>query len=793
MRRPGTAATIAGAGLIAAGAWLVLARGDGPGFPRQSLDADGGIAFVEDASCGECHAAQHEAWTGSHHEQAMQPATDATVAGDFHDATFTQSGDTTRFFQRGSRFFVRTEGPLGTMEDYEVLYTFGVEPLQQYLVAFPGGRLHALTIAWDTRRKTWFSLYPDERISPDDPLRWTGRLHRWNDRCAECHSTGLRVGYDPESDVYQTTWAAVNVGCQACHGPGERHVAWAREADRLQPSSGDDGGSVDRRGFAVDDRGLVAAYRAGEKSEQVFRCARCHSRRGRVSAEDAHGRSFFDDFEIALLREGLYHPDGQILDEVYVTGSFLQSAMYSRGVRCTDCHDPHTARTLVAGNALCTRCHQPAPPETFPTLRAADYDSPEHHRHESGTSGASCIDCHMPPQTYMVVDPRRDHSLRIPRPDLSERLGTPNACTQCHTDRSDRWAADAVRSWYGDSARPLHYGEVIAAGRRNEPGAATQLAALVANTSQPGIVRATAVELLGPHGSSEALDAVVAATADHDPLVRLAGVNALAHAPASERSAVLPALLTDSIGAIRSASAAILAPLAAELTDPSHRQAFDAALSAYRDTQLAQADQPEAQHNLGDVYTALGRVDLAEQAYARAIALDSSFVPAQVNLATLYNRLGRNAEAERLLRRSIALAPTLTELHYSLGLLLAEQGRMVEAVDELSVAAAVPTARPRVHYNLGLALQRVGRMAEAEVALLRAYELVPDDPAFTIALVFYYRGIARWDDAERFARTLIGMLPNDPGPRQLLDEVLAERQRNDRVGSDDAPGEGAAP
>jgi hypothetical protein len=200
-------------------------------------------------------------------------------------------------------------------------------------------------------------------------------------------------------------------------------------------------------------------------------CAACHARRQSLTSQSsAPGDRFLDNFVPALLRTGLYHADGQILDEVYVYGSFLQSRMHGAGVRCTDCHERHRLGILAEGNALCTRCHNPEGTPRFPTLKPGQFDSPAHHFHRDGSDGAQCANCHMPARTYMGVDPRRDHSFRVPRPDLSARLGTPNACTLCHDDKTDAWATEQVRAWYpeGRSGR-LHFSEVLAAGRAGEP------------------------------------------------------------------------------------------------------------------------------------------------------------------------------------------------------------------------------------------------------------------------------------------------------------------------------------
>ena len=278
--RPGPMAAVVLAAALAGA--CTPPGGDGP---RQSRGTDAsGVAYVADADCAACHRSELDAWTGSHHDLAMQVATAGTVLGDFDDAVFTHHGVTSRFFRRGDRFFVNTEGPDGTSADFELTHTLGIEPLQQYLAPFPGGRLQSLTIAWDTARNAWFHLYPDERIEPDDPLHWTGRYQTWNLQCAACHSTDLRKGYDVEADTYDTTWAEIDVGCQACHGPGERHVALARDAGQGDATPAK--GTRRRPAAGASSRRSRPATRPGRsgRARRATRAASSSPRRPRTAA-----------------------------------------------------------------------------------------------------------------------------------------------------------------------------------------------------------------------------------------------------------------------------------------------------------------------------------------------------------------------------------------------------------------------------------------------------------------------------------------------------------------------------
>ncbi len=733
--------------------------GDGP---RQARGAGAsGVTYVADADCAGCHRAELDAWTGSHHDLAMQVATPETVLGDFDDSAFTHHEVTSRFFRRGDRFFVNTEGPDGAPADFELTHTLGVEPLQQYLAPFPGGRLQSLPIAWDTARNAWFHLYPDERIEPDDALHWTGRYQTWNLQCAACHSTDLRKRYDAASDTYETTWAEIDVGCQACHGPGERHVALARDADGdAEPPGG---------------WGLVAPFSAGDPTPELEACAPCHSRREQLTPVAAHGGPLLDDFLPARLADGLYHPDGQILDEVYVYGSFVQSRMHAAGVRCTDCHDPHRLNLRADGNAVCTRCHRERPVDRFPTLAPGRYDTPAHHRHETGSPGARCVACHMPERTYMVVDPRRDHGFRVPRPDLSAALGTPNACTGCHDDRDDAWAAAAVAGWSDTPPRP-HFASAFAAGRAGDRTAEPHLAAIAADADQPAIVRATALELLRPLGQA-GIAAARAALGDPDPLVRATAVGGLDPLGLPARRAALEPLLGDPVRAVRVEAARALAEAWSGAGPPAPRDPLAAAAAEYLDAQAAVADMAPARLGLGVVRQRQGARAEAEAEYRAALALDPRFTPARFNLANLLNEQRRNPEAETVLRGGIEFAPDEAELHYSLGLLLAEEGRLAEAVDSLS-RAAVTAARARVHYNYGLALQEAGRLVEAEAALREARRRDDRDPDVALALARLLMDQQRWSEAEELASALVRLVPGAPGPQRLLNEIRIRERRS---------------
>jgi tetratricopeptide (TPR) repeat protein len=720
------------------------------------------VSFVQSQSCADCHPQKFKEWLGSHHEQAMQPAFEKTVLGDFDNASFETFGITSRFFKKAGKFFVNTEGADGKLADFEVKYTFGITPIQQYLLALPNGQLQAFTIAWDTVNQRWFNLQPDEKIGHHDPLHWTRRHYTWNSSCAECHSTDLRLNYDLKTNSYQTTWAEINVSCEACHGPGGEHVKWAnwlKNEAKVQDSQ-------DQK-----NKGLIINYNTLDAKGKIETCAPCHSRRYPISQPDKPGQPFLDHFMPSLLQEGLYHADGQILDEVYVYGSFLQTKMYQQGVNCMDCHNPHTLKLRRAGNQLCTFCHQPTPPKSlFNTLAAKNYDAPSHHFHKMDSPGANCVNCHAPAKNYMVIDPRHDHSFPIPRPDLSVKLGTPNACTQCHQEQSAQWAIEKMTQWYGQKwQQKPHFAETIAAGRAGQRTAQKELLQLVQDSNQPAIIRATALDLLRIYPNHS--KAMIGALADKEPLIRTVAVQGLENLPVPQKLEKLIPLLKDPVRAVRIEAGKVLASVPLEKLEPSQQVELKAVLQEYQQAQMAQADQPEGYLNMGGLYTAMGQPKLAERAYKIAIQRDKLFFQAYNNLANLYYQQDRKKEAEQMFRQAIKTTTDQGILYYSLGLLLAEQKRIKEALDNFAKAAELMPNHPRVHYNYGLLLQRLRQFSKAETALLKAWQLNATDPNILHALAIFYIQIRQWKRASTYAERFAQLYPNTKEAQQLLDYI----------------------
>lgn len=704
----------------------------------ESTAAKQQASYVGSEECESCHAEQFAAWRNSHHDLALQPVSGSSVLAAFPPE------DTTAPFKR---------------ED--IAFVFGVAPLQQYLIPSDGGRLQSHPTAWDSRPadaggQRWFELY-DSNLPPGDPLHWTGRANNWNATCADCHSTGVAKNYNALTNSYETTWELEDVACEACHGPASIHVET----------------HVDSQPSATENKSTpVALLDLGSQDSQINACAPCHSRRSPLAEGFLPDKEFLDYYSPALLTPDLYHIDGQILDEVYVYGSFLQSKMHQRGVTCSNCHDPHSATLKLPGNDVCTQCHQATAREDFPTLRAALYDAPEHHFHSTGSPGAACVSCHMVARRYMGVDDRRDHSLRIPRPDLAQSLGVPDACTGCHEDRDPAWASDVITNHFGGE-RPTHYASTFAAASEASGNADADLAALATDTETPIMVRATALAYLGGYSRGYTLDAVRVGLKG-DGLLRMGAIRGTSSLSPETRWRLVAPLLDDELRAIRDEAFLNLIPLAAR--DPQYRDRLRPHFEQFLKNQSGNLDFPEMLTNIAGAQAALGDNSAAETTLEKALELQSSWVPALLNLADIYRETGRDEQGGPLIERALVAAPYSTDAAYVYALWLSRSSRRDESLGYFEQASTGAPDNLQYGYAYALALNDFQQGERAIDYLLKLTRRWPESGEILFALVTMLRDAGRLDEALTYLDRLIELRPEDKNLlqfRQLLAAALA--------------------
>jgi len=733
--------------------------------------------FTGTKSCATCHGEQHESWQNSHHDLAMQHASKDTVLGDFNGAEFSANGVSSRFFIKNGQYWVSTDAADGSIKGFEIRYTFGVTPLQQYLIEFPDGRVQALGIAWDARSASlggqrWFHLYPDESIKAGDELHWTGPQQNWNYMCAGCHSTNLKKNYDSVNNTFKTSWTDIDVGCESCHGPGGQHLQWAAQNEQLRQQDPNRGLALllrdrqDVRWIMNPETGIARREPPAGNNHEIGVCAACHSRRGLLKTGIESDGLFLDHYRPALLSAGLYHPDGQILDEVFVWGSFMQSRMQVAGVTCSDCHESHSLELRAAQDQVCSQCHLPT-----------QYASTAHHQHAPKSTGARCLDCHMPANNYMVVDPRRDHSLRIPRPDLSLEFATPNACNQCHTDRSTAWAAEQFkRLWPGARQPYQNYTDAFSLARSGAPQSELALIKIARDSQLPDLVRATAAFELQAFLSPLSGAALQVALADQSPLVRYAALGSLEALPPENRYQFAAKLLSDPVRLVRVEAARISAPALRSQLRAAEKNVLQSALQEFIDAQNVNAERPESQLNLGNMYAQTGAGVEAEKAFRKALKLDSKFVPAYANLADLYRSQGQDQFAGKILEQGLVAVPDNATLYHATGLLMVRRRQLGTALPALKKAAELQPDSARYTYVYGVALSSTGQSEAALQVLQQGLVLHPHNREILQILASINRDLGRHSKAIVWAQKLLEINSADPFALQLIEALNNAQQ-----------------
>lgn len=701
--------------------------------------------FVGDASCKSCHAKEHSEWLTSDHFKAMEIATDSTVLGDFNDQSFRADGVTSKFFKKEGKFFINTEGEDGKNHDYEIRYTFGHYPLQQYLVEFDRGRMQVTRQSWDSRKKKWFHQYTGEKIPHGDWLHWTGNAQNWNTMCAACHTTNYKKNYSLETDSYNATFSALAVSCESCHGPAKSHISYI-------------GSEAYKKGERQPGSFLAMAKNSTQKAE-IQSCFPCHARTGNISANVLATDEIMDNAIPEIPGDEFYYADGQVKDEDYTYASFLQSKMYKHGVKCSNCHNPHSGKLVIAANGVCNQCHT-----------SKNYDSPEHTFHAVTSEGAQCKNCHMPSRYYMGNDLRHDHIFRIPRPDLSVKYGTPNACNNCHTGKTAQWARDAVVKWYGPQ-RDYHFAEDLIPGSRMDANALSHLVRLLKDTATPSIIRATAIQYVSGINDERSLQYLLQQLGHEDAQVRYRAVTGLLNfAPEQWLGSVTP-LLQDKVRAVRIATANLLISINNPQMLSGLGGAYAKAADELRDYIMYQTDFASGNVMAADYFYKLKDYTNAEKFYRKALQKDNTMNYARLNLATLYNAVHENNEALKILQEALAVDDKNERIYFNLALLYNEMNDIKNVEVNLKKAAALESPNPRVYYNYAILFQQRGQLNEAEQQYMKAWKISPNDMDINYALCVLYLQANQPGKAAPYAQVLKKHYAGNPQVAALLQHL----------------------
>ncbi|MDE3184471.1 MAG: tetratricopeptide repeat protein [Bacteroidota bacterium] len=700
--------------------------------------------YVGDQTCKSCHASQYKDWLSSDHFKAMQVANDSTVEGDFNNTTYTADGVTSHFFKKAGKYYINTQGPDGNNHDYEIKYTFGYNPLQQYLIAFPGGRLQVTRQCWDVNKKRWFHQYAGQRIPAHDWLHWTGNAQNWNTECAACHSTNLHKNYDFNNDTYHTTYSVMTVSCESCHGAGQMHIDYIKS-------------EAYKNGEKVKNSYLQMTKNSNQQT-QINTCAPCHSRRSEVSADKIMSPQFLDNYIPQIPTKEFYYADGQAKDEDYVYTSFLESKMYSRGVECSNCHNPHSGKVLYTTNALCLQCH------------AKTYDDISHTFHQAGTIGAECKSCHMPSKIYMGNDLRYDHTFRVPRPDLSVKYGTPNACNNCHKDKSATWAANAVVKWYGPN-RAYHFAEDLIPASKEDAHSEGHIMRLLNDTATPAIIKATALYYLKDINTENSSQTLLKSLQDKKAQIRYQALRSLADFPAQVWLDAVGPALSDKVRAVRIAAADLYITIPPAQVPPSYYAAFTNAKKELETYTLYQTDFSTGDALAGDYYLKLNDYYNAEKFYLLGLKKDTALNYARLNLSVLYNIKGENSKALKVLQDALMTDPKNDHIYFNMALLYNEMKDPLQAEVALSKAVALKTQNPRVYYNYGLLLEQHNKRQQAVNMFDKGLELSPLDADINYALCILYFNSNQIDKAKEYGLVLKKYYSANPDYRGIIQQL----------------------
>lgn len=680
-------------------------------------------------NCIACHQAETKQWQQSDHAKSMALPNVNNILATFDDQTVTHFTQRARFFTENGVYKATIfDDEKDGGETFDIKYTFGHFPLQQYLVETATGRLQVLPFAWDSRAKDiggqrWYYNYGHEEVAAKDRLHWRQPLQNWNGMCADCHSDELTRNYNSKSNRFDSNYSHISVGCVSCHGvmndqtkghPSERGASPSidlsptknnivKQSVMSKTYTGAD--SLVNHWLITADKDTAIWKGKARDNSFMDNCFACHALRSPLADGFKANQPFLDQFTPSLVIPPNYFADGQIKEEVYVYGSFLQSKMYDSGVNCLDCHDSHTMKLKVEGNGLCLQCH-----------KATVFETKEHYKHEPLSEGAQCINCHMPDKTYMGVDNRRDHSFKIPRPDLSILYKTPNACTNCHRDKTNQWASNALENWFGRPKVLTPSKQTLLKLRHGQMISKNAFFSLLEDETLDAVSRASALDLIKQVTGELSATDLHAYVQHKEPLIRLSAARAGEMVKPVQRVTLLTPLLSDQYKAVRAAAAHSLLTLqVAKQDSKAYTQAFSELLTANE----ISAWRGEGRVNQGNLAMRAGDLIGTEIAYKGSIDVDPYFPVGYLNLADFYRAKGREELVSQVLLSGMNNIPKSAEMAYAYGLHLVRIQKLEQAVEYFKNAMLLDNSNAQLAYTYVLAMDGSSKSTEALSELIR--------------------------------------------------------------------------
>ncbi|MCX6879492.1 MAG: ammonia-forming cytochrome c nitrite reductase subunit c552 [Verrucomicrobia bacterium] len=724
-------------GLLLLVALAACGRKAGPSRPAGG-GGTGLPVLAKSAECTACHRDLDKSWRTSMHAMAHRKVGKVEDSWAFR-AKPLQLGKVRWQFsgsESSPRIDWRDDGSSVPPISLAPPMAIGHRPLIQYVLDFGNGRYQVPDASWDPVKQEWFSMFGTDQRQPHEWGHWTQRGMNWNSQCAYCHFSQFRKNHQLDTDAYATTWLEEGVGCTQCHGPSRPQRA-ATEC-------------------------IIDSKKKFTPQQWMHSCATCHSRREELDEEFLIGDNFYDHYSLALPSQpGLYHSDGQQIDEDYNFTSLLLSRMGHRGISCIDCHDSHAAtpkggKPAVDTNVLCMQCHGGG------ARGAIVIEQWAHSFHKPGTAGSRCVECHMPKTTYMARDPRSDHRFPSPDPLLTQELGVPNTCNNCHADKGLDWQIEWTNKWYGPTKKPLarERTRVLAAAFAGKPEAMEKLLAAF-DVEEIAAWQATLLRLMEPWASDARVTQRAERAAVHaDPLVRTAAAFLLARVPANGTH--WEPLSHDPVRAVR-----LEAGWAALERLPANHPLWPELDRVARH----QADQPAGRMRLARMASVRGDAAATEAHLRKAAEWDQGSMAPRRDLAVYLAGAGRTREALPVLAEAAKLAPKDPELPYLSALALAELGDQAGTEAKLREAIRLAPRFSRAYYNLGLLLSGQGHDEAAIIALRNASNLGPNDPEPPYALATIYLRLDQTGAAATAAREALQRNPAHQAAATLLQSI----------------------
>lgn len=720
--------------------------------------------YIGSDACQNCHQTEHQLWQQSDHHKAMQAPSAESVLGDFNNVEVEFHQIKTRFFKRDNQYFVETTNKQGERQTFDVKYTFGFNPLQQYILDTGKGHMQAFNIAWDARPKTqggqrWYHLQPDESITPDHPFFWQRHFQNWNSRCAECHTTGYQKNYQLETNSYTTNFAEATVGCESCHGPATLHQAQAKSSN-FDANKGFNQALATPPvwGFAANDP--IANLVSGKNNQYMQQCADCHSRRlpiaNKTQTINNAPTDYHDTNSLSLLPSNLYFDDGQIKDEVFVMGSFLQSKMAKAGVTCSNCHNPHSGKLRLPGNQTCTQCHS-----------APTYDLPEHHQHKVDSLGSQCVNCHMPARTYMQVDDRRDHSFVIPNAAVSAAIDSPSACINCHQKEGVSWVAAQLANWRIDKAKSInmqatteHWSNIHLLPSTEQ----TRFAKRQLSKTSP-IVAAKLLEIINRQPSQESVTLAIEQLNSEEPLLRRAAIDVLRNLPPNQGYQYLYPMLKDPVKSVRFHASSLLASWLSQMPETLLPE-LSFAIEEYKTSLLLTADFPTSQLSLAQLALAMGDNKKAQQHFEQALIIAPHLPIAMLSFADYWRQTNNETKELAILEKAVAIHHDFADVFHQYGLFWVRKKEYYKAAQWLVKASEQGDAQPYYAYVAATALDTINRTTQSVELLIKANRRWPLQGDLLYSLALYGEKIKNEAALKVALKDLRLLMPNNPQVQQ---------------------------